>query len=91
VNYRSKNNGLTQLTDPNSTSFNPYVRPDSSSLDVRLRYGVQWSSWDVSLYVNNALNQHPIIGVQNDSPGGAIAYGTALRPLTAGITVLSKF
>jgi outer membrane receptor protein involved in Fe transport len=99
VDFRSKNSGVTPLTagpvtvggPPLSASFNPYVRPDASSIDVRLRYSVQISSWDVSLFVNNALNNHPLVGVQNDSPGGAIAYGPAIRPLTAGITVQSRF
>ena len=91
ADFRSKNRGLTQITDPASANFNPYVRPDSSSLDLRLRYGVQLSSWDVSLFVDNALNIHPIINVQNDSPGAPTPYGSATRPLTAGITAQSRF
>jgi hypothetical protein len=91
VDFHSKNNGRTQLTDPSSASFNPYVRPDTSSADVRLRCGVQVSTWDVSLFINNALNSHPLIAVQNDSPSGAIAYGVPVRPLTAGITLQSRF
>jgi iron complex outermembrane receptor protein len=91
VAYHSKNNGVTSITDPTSANYNPLVRPDGSTLDVRLRLGVQLSGWDVSLFVNNATNNHPLLTYRNDSPGGAIAYAAPLRPLSVGITMQSRF
>ena len=91
VNFRSENNGLTAVTDPASATYNPFLRPDPSTVDLRLRFGVQMSSWDASLYINNATNSHPVLNRQNDTAGGAIGYAVPLRPITAGITVQSRF
>jgi iron complex outermembrane recepter protein len=91
VDYRSKNSGLTTVTDPTSVNYNPLLRPNPSTVDVRLRLGVHVSSWDTSIYINNAINQHPLYNLQNDSAGGAISYATPVRPFTAGITWQRKF
>jgi outer membrane receptor protein involved in Fe transport len=91
VTYRSSNNGLTSNTDPESATYNPLLRPNPSTQDVRLRLGAVISNWDVSLFVNNATNNHPLLDLQNDALGGAIAHALPVRPITVGITVLSKF
>jgi iron complex outermembrane recepter protein len=91
VNFHSKNNGLTTTTDPASINYDSAYRPDGSILDVRLRLGVLVRTWDVSLYINNATNDHPVVGYRNDSPGGEIPYAQPVRPLTAGITAESRF
>ena len=91
VDYRSKNSGLTTITDPASVNYDPQLRPNPSTVDVRLRLGVQASTWDASIYINNAINQHPVTNLQNDSPGGAVEYATPVRPLTAGITWQRRF
>jgi outer membrane receptor protein involved in Fe transport len=90
--YRSMNSGLTAVTDPQSATYDPFLRPNPSTLDVRLRYGVRVSSWDVSLFVNNATNNHPILNRQDDAVGGAIQYAYfPVRPLTVGLTAQSRF
>jgi outer membrane receptor protein involved in Fe transport len=86
------NSGLTAVTDPQSATYDPFLRPNPSTLDVRLRYGVRVSSWDVSLFVNNATNNHPILNRQDDAVGGAIQYAYfPVRPLTVGLTAQSRF
>jgi outer membrane receptor protein involved in Fe transport len=92
VDYRSVNNGLTAVTDPQSATYDPFLRPNPATLDVRLRYGIRVSNWDVSLFVNNATNNHPILNRQDDAVGGAIQYAYfPVRPLTAGLTVEAHF
>jgi iron complex outermembrane recepter protein len=91
LDFRSENNGLTAVTDPASATYNPFLRPDPSTVDLRLRFGVQLSSWDASLFINNATNSHPVLNRQNDTAGGAIGYAVPLRPITVGITVQSRF
>ena len=91
VTYRSSNNGLTANTDPNSATYNPLLRPNPSTLDVRLRLGAMISSWDVSLFVNNATNNHPLFDIGNDAVGGAVPHAVPVRPVTVGLTVLSRF
>jgi outer membrane receptor protein involved in Fe transport len=90
--YRSVNNGLTAVTDPESATYDPFLRPNPSTLDVRLRYGMRVSSWDVSLFVNNATNNHPVLNRQDDAVGGAIQYSYfPVRPITVGLTAQSRF
>lgn len=89
--FHSKNSGVTAVRDPDSVSYNPLLRPDPSTLDVRLRLGVMLAAWDISVFVDNATNDHPLLNLQNDSPGGAIAYATPVRPLTVGLTVKASF
>jgi outer membrane receptor protein involved in Fe transport len=91
VDYRSANDGLTALTDPGSATYNPLLRPNPSTLDVKLRFGVLASIWDISLYADNATNNHPLIDLQNDSVNGLIPYALAVRPLTVGLTVETSF
>ena len=91
VDFRSKNSGLTAVTDPAAADYNPFLQPSPSTVDLRLRYGVHVSSWDVSFYINNATNDHPVLNRQNDAVGGAIQYATPVQPFTAGITVQSRF
>jgi iron complex outermembrane receptor protein len=89
--FHSKNSGLTSLTDPSSANYDPVLRAQPSTLDLRFRLGLRISAWDVSLFVNNATNYHPLLNRQDDSPGGAISYASAVRPITAGVTVQSRF
>jgi outer membrane receptor protein involved in Fe transport len=91
LDFRSVNNGLTAVTDPASATYNPFLRPDPSRVDLRLRFGVQVSSWDASLFINNATNSHPVFNRQNDTTGGFIEYASPLRPITVGITLQSRF
>jgi iron complex outermembrane recepter protein len=92
VNFRSAANGLTAVTDPQSASYDPFLRLNPSTVDVRLRYGVRVSTWDVSLFVNNATNNHALLNRQDDSPGGLIRYAYyPVRPLTVGLTVETHF
>jgi outer membrane receptor protein involved in Fe transport len=92
VDYRSMNSGLTAVTDPQSATFDPFLRANPSTVDVRLRSGVHVSTWDVSLFVNNATNNHPILNRQDDAVGGAIRYAYfPVRPLTVGLTVQSRY
>ena len=91
IDFRSKNGGLTAVTDPAAAAYDPFLQPSPSTVDLRLRYGIRVSSWDVSLYVNNATNDHPLLNRQDDAVGGAVQYATPVQPLTAGITAQSRF
>ena len=91
VDYHSSNNGLTASTDPQAvTTYNPMLRPNPSTLDVKLRLGARLRGWDVSMFVNNATNNHPLLDISNDAVGGAIVHALPVRPLTVGVTVQSR-
>lgn len=71
------------LTDPDIPRT-----PAHSSLD--LRTGVRFAGADVSLFVNNLLNDHPSLSLGHDAPGSGFWRTTTLRPRTIGITASYK-
>lgn len=78
--------------NPNVAGFNfetgPYQNQAYALLNLRL--GAVHGGWDLSIYLNNATNAHPILGVK-DQAGDALLYATALQPLTTGVTALYRF
>jgi iron complex outermembrane receptor protein len=78
--------------NPNVAGFNfetgPYQNQAYGLLNLRL--GAVHEALDLSIYVDNATNAHPILGVR-DQARNALLYATAIRPLTTGVTVLYRF
>jgi iron complex outermembrane receptor protein len=78
--------------NPNVAGYNPYTGPFQNQaygmLNVRL--GAIHEGLDLSIYLNNATNVHPILGVASDGFDGLL-YARALRPLTTGVTALYRF
>jgi outer membrane receptor protein involved in Fe transport len=68
----------------------PEVGPSDSYNDMATRVGVRFSGWDVSLFVNNLLDQAPILTRRRDNIDAAadtLFFETTLRPRTYGVTV----
>jgi|HubBroStandDraft_1064217.scaffolds.fasta_scaffold04500_4 iron complex outermembrane receptor protein len=78
--------------NPNVAGFNvetgPYQNQAYGLLNLRL--GAVHEGLDLSIYLNNATNAHPILGVK-DQAGDALLYATAIQPLTTGVTALYRF
>jgi outer membrane receptor protein involved in Fe transport len=68
----------------------PLVDPDiprapaTSVLD--LRAGLRFGDIDVSLFVNNVLNDSPLLSYGHDDAGSGFYRSTTYRPRTFGIT-----
>jgi iron complex outermembrane recepter protein len=58
--------------------------PHTYNLD--LRAGVNFDGFDISLFVANALNNHPILARYRDTTRSVIYRGVTVRPRTFGIT-----
>jgi outer membrane receptor protein involved in Fe transport len=74
--------------NPNVAGFDPmigsYQNPAYGMLNVRL--GVTQGGLDLSLFVNNATHENPILGLDHDVGGDPLLFASALRPFTAGVT-----
>ena len=86
--------GLTYLQDTN----NPVgVVSDPSNPNVpmtrvlALRGGARWDQFDASFYVNNALNQAPILVQSRDVVGSPLYFQRTMRPRTIGLTGTYRF
>lgn len=89
--YRTRNNGLQALNDPTSASYNPNYLVDPAQQNLNLRLGWLVSTWDVALFVNNVMNEHYELDVNNWALLGRIMLATAERPRTYGLTISGRF
>jgi iron complex outermembrane receptor protein len=86
VQYRSHDDGPGQNQDPLTVSYDPDIPlPDSVTL-VGLRAGTVVGGADVSLFVNNLLDDHPGISRFHALVGDPLYLNRTERPRTIGIT-----
>jgi outer membrane receptor protein involved in Fe transport len=85
--YRRRNDGLTPTFDPANASYDALAVRDPSTTNLRLRAGLKVRNADMSVFVNNALNSTPVLGLGHGSRTGQIWTGNPVRPITAGVTV----
>lgn len=97
--YTSRNPWLASVQDPaNVTQFNQYSYTLPATSFMSLRGGVKLGNWQVSAFVDNLLDAHPVLNyalVQNDynNPNGPPApqqNAFTYRPRTVGITATLK-
>jgi hypothetical protein len=56
-----------------------------------MQVGMHRSCLDVRVFVNNALNDLPLLQRDTDTPGSPLAYAYTVRPRTVGISVSCVF
>lgn len=83
--YRSKNAGSFSAQNPANRTYNSFFNPAEDRNDLNLRLGVMWDKFDVSLFANNVLNEHPFV-IRNENPAAAPSGSFTVRPRTIGIT-----
>ena len=89
--FRSRNPGPFQDDDPASPNYAPGNTPDPSTNLLNLRATLRRGSYDVALFVNNALDSRPTILLRYDGPPSASANATTFRPRTVGLSASWHF
>jgi hypothetical protein len=93
--YHSRNRGPYQVpADSGNPSYNPGFAPNPAINQLNLRAGAIWEGWDASVYVLNALNNHPVLFDQEFSSGSqccGLGEGFTIRPRTVGVTAKYKW
>jgi len=89
--FRSRNPGPFAANDPNSVSDWPGVPPDPSTNLLNLRATVQWASYATSLFVNNALDAHPVLLRNTTSFDFALSVAQTFRPRTLGLAASWRY
>lgn len=91
--FQSRNNGPYLFQNVNASVYDPQLQSNPSINQLDLRLGTAWSSFDVSLFINNLLDVRPQIAAQHyvQTPGGTenaspLFWIAALRPRTIGVT-----
>jgi iron complex outermembrane recepter protein len=91
IDYRwlSAANALNPATASYDPEVSQYQNQAYGMLNLRL--GVVHEGLDASVYVNNATKSDPTLGYAHDIIGDPIFYGTAIRPMTIGVTGYYRF
>jgi outer membrane receptor protein involved in Fe transport len=88
--YASQNPGTSQAMDPRNTSYDAAIRLPEATYLTNFRTGVHMGPWDVSAFVDNAFDSHPILSRGHESRASQLWYLTTFRPRTVGITAVFR-
>jgi iron complex outermembrane recepter protein len=89
--YHSHNPGPFRTEIPTGPAYFPQLTADPATHLFNARLGYVRSSLDVSLYVNNVFDAHPLLGkFLWSSSSSLVAYDT-FRPRTIGLTANYSF
>ncbi len=89
--FHSRNPGPFYEYNPASPFYDPGTRADPSTNQVNLRARVQWTGFDLALFVNNALDSQPTLGRRDNFTGGPIFTATTFRPRGIGLSATWHF
>jgi outer membrane receptor protein involved in Fe transport len=81
----SHNPGPFTELDPRAIGYDPRFVADPATNILNLKLGMIWSKLDLRLFVNNALDAHPLLQSSADAPGSLPIYAHTLTPRTWGI------
>lgn len=89
--YNSRNPGPFSTQIPTSPNYSPLLVPDPPTHKANVRVGYTRDKLDVSLFVNNVFNAHPVLGMQEYPPTSPLLTATTFRPRTVGVSANYSF
>jgi outer membrane receptor protein involved in Fe transport len=87
----SHNPGPFTELDPRAIGYDPRFVADPATSILNLKLCLIWSKLDLRLFVNNALDAHPLLQSSADSPGSLPVYSYTLPPRTWGLAAVWRF
>ena len=81
----SHNPGPFTELDPRAIGYDPRFVADPATSILDLKLCLIWSKLDLRLFVNNALDDHPLLQSSADAPGSLPIYAHTLTPRTWGL------
>jgi hypothetical protein len=81
----SHNPGPFTELDPRALGYDPRFVADPATSIVNLKLCLNWSKLDLRLFVNNALDAHPLLQSSSDAPGSLPVYAHTLTPRSWGL------
>ena len=89
--YNSRNPGPFSSDNPLAVTYAPARQANPSTNLLNLRGTAAWSSFELSLFVNNALDSQPTLQVRNHISTSSLLYATTFRPRTIGVAGKWRF
>jgi len=90
-NYADGLNRGIPTQDPNNGNYDPASKGLQVQQDLTLKLGSHFGSVDAAVYVNNALDQHPLTGYGHQLSNDPLFMAYAIRPRTIGITASYRY
>jgi len=87
----SHNPGPFTELDPKAIGYDPRIVADPATNILNLKLGLTWLKLDLRLFVNNALDDHPLLQTYADAPGALPLYAHTLTPRTWGLSGTGRF
>ena len=89
--FHSRNPGPFASDNPMAVTYAPTRRANPSTNLLNLRATAGWSDFELSLFVNNALDSQPTLQVRNHISTESLLYATTFRPRTIGVAGKWRF
>ena len=89
--FHSRNPGPFASDNPMAVTYAPTRRVNPSTNLLNLRAAAVWSDFELSLFVNNALDSQPTLQVRNHVSTDSLLYATTFRPRTIGMAGRWRF
>jgi hypothetical protein len=92
--YTTRQTALLPGQDPRN-ALNDVTLPGLPvTRNLQLRAGLRWNGYDISLFANNVLDQHPVMFESRDIANDAtdnLYFGRGVRPRTLGVTATYRY
>jgi len=89
--YHSRNPGPFVNHIPTSGGYYPLDVADPPTHLFNLRAGIAVNSWDLTFFVDNVFNSHPLLATFQISPTADAVTASTFRPRTAGLSINYSF
>jgi outer membrane receptor protein involved in Fe transport len=89
--FRSRNPGPFNTQIPAAVSYDLTIPANPSTNLLNARLGLDISPVELVVFLNNALNSHPLLNRYHDTAASGLYTDTTLRPRTFGISGTYKF
>ena len=87
----SHNPGPFTEHDPRAIGYDPRIVADPATSILNLKLCLIWSKLNLRLFMNNALDAHPLLQSSADAPGSLPLYAHTLTPRTWGLAGTWRF
>lgn len=90
--FRADDQYISHGPRPDSNVFgaDPTIPGSGSYNDLSLRTGISDAGWDISVFVNNLLNQAPLLSRDRATTTSPLYFDTTVQPRTFGITAVYR-
>jgi outer membrane receptor protein involved in Fe transport len=91
--YSTPQHSLLPYQDPRNGVSDPTESGLPTNKNLALRSGLRWGGFDVSLFAQNVLDQHPVLFENRDyaAPNVQIYWPRSVAPRTVGLTATFRY